>query len=77
MACHPYTYPCTVGTRVRRRDLERRLRALGWHLLRHGRRHDVWTDGVRLEYVPRHAEIHEALACKILRKAASGMEGDE
>ncbi len=38
---------------------------------RHGGSHDVWSDGERLEYVPRHAEINENLARKILRKAAT------
>ena len=56
---------------VKRRELENRLRSLGWSLLRHGGNHDVWTDGDRLEYVPRHAEINENLARKILRKAES------
>jgi predicted RNA binding protein YcfA (HicA-like mRNA interferase family) len=61
---------------VRRRDLERRLAVLGWFLLRHGGNHDVWTDGERLEYVPRHAEVNELLARRILAKAAS-KEGSE
>jgi mRNA interferase HicA len=56
---------------MRRRELEARLRALGWRFLRHGGRHDVWTDGERLEYVPRHAEINEYLAYKILSKAGA------
>lgn len=56
---------------MKRRELEGRLRALGWFLLRHGGSHDVWTDGERLEYVPRHAEINENLARKILKKAES------
>jgi mRNA interferase HicA len=38
---------------------------------RHGGRHDVWTDGERLEYVPRHSEVSETLARRILEKAAS------
>jgi mRNA interferase HicA len=61
---------------VKRRELESRLRALGWAFLRHGGNHDVWTDGERLEYVPRHAEISENLARKILRKAASAKGND-
>ena len=56
---------------MKRRELESRLRAQGWSLLRHGGSHDVWTDGERLEYVPRHAEINENLARKILKKAES------
>jgi mRNA interferase HicA len=54
---------------VKRRELERRLLALGWSLVRHGGNHDVWTDGEQLEYVPRHAEINDNLARKILKKA--------
>jgi mRNA interferase HicA len=56
---------------VRRKTLERLLRELGWRLLRHGGGHDVWTNGTDLEYVPRHQEIHERLAAKILRTAAA------
>jgi mRNA interferase HicA len=54
---------------VKRRDLEKRLAACGWRFLRHGGRHDVWTDGEREEYVPRHREVNEDLARAILRKA--------
>ncbi len=61
---------------VKRRELESRLEQLGWFFLRHGSKHDVWTDGERLEYVPRHAEINENLARKILRKAATKKEAD-
>lgn len=54
---------------MKRRELERRLRSLGWKFLRHGGRHDVWTDGEREEAVPRHAEINEKLAAAILSRA--------
>ena len=54
---------------MKRVDLERRLRALGWSLLRHGGRHDVWSKGELEICVPRHGEIHENLARKIIREA--------
>jgi predicted RNA binding protein YcfA (HicA-like mRNA interferase family) len=56
---------------MKRKELERRLRELGWTLQRHGGRHDVWTnaEGTFTEYVPRHAEINESLARAILRRA--------
>jgi mRNA interferase HicA len=56
---------------MKRKELERRLRELGWKFLRHGGRHDVWTstDGSFTEYVPRHAEINERLARIILKRA--------
>lgn len=54
---------------MKRRKLEKALRQLGWEFLRHGRKHDVWTDGEREEAIPRHAEINEKLARAILRRA--------
>ena len=53
---------------MKRWELERRLRALGWTLVRNGRRHDVWSDGESQEAVPRHAEINERLALAILAR---------
>jgi mRNA interferase HicA len=56
---------------MKRRLLEKKLRALGWRLLRHGGKHDVWTnaEGTKTEYVPRHPEVNEVLAKAILRNA--------
>ena len=56
---------------MKRRELERRLKKLGWTFQRHGGKHDVWTssEGSFTEYVPRHAEINERLARAILRRA--------
>ena len=54
---------------MKKRDLEKSLRLLGWTFLRHGKRHDVWTNGEREEAIPRHSEINEILAKAILRRA--------
>ncbi|MBI4516746.1 MAG: type II toxin-antitoxin system HicA family toxin [Deltaproteobacteria bacterium] len=54
---------------MKRRELERRLRSLGWRFVRHGGKHDVWFDGEREETVPRHTEINEKLATVILVRA--------
>jgi len=54
---------------MKRRDLERYLRAHGWTLARHGGKHDVWSRGERELVVPRHAEINEYTAKAILREA--------
>jgi len=54
---------------MKRRELERRLRELGWELSRHGGRHDVWIRGEREIVVPRHAEINEYTAKAIIREA--------
>jgi mRNA interferase HicA len=54
---------------MKRKELEKALRELGWRFFRHGARHDVWTDGNREEPIPRHREIDEKLARSILHKA--------
>jgi mRNA interferase HicA len=54
---------------MKKKELESALRQLGWQFLRHGAKHDVWTDGERQEPIPRHAEINERLARAILRRA--------
>ncbi len=57
---------------MKRPELERRLRELGWKLARHGGRHDVWARGDHEIVVPRHREINEYTAKAIL-KAARGV----
>jgi mRNA interferase HicA len=59
----------TYNQFVKRRDLERQLADLGWYFLRHGGNHDVWTDGSAIEYIPRHNEVNENTARKVLRTA--------
>ncbi|HSX10913.1 MAG TPA: type II toxin-antitoxin system HicA family toxin [Chlamydiales bacterium] len=54
---------------MKKKDLEKRLRSLGWRFERHGGSHDAWTNGVVSEFIPRHAEVKENLAKKILKKA--------
>ena len=46
-----------------------KLRELGWELVRHGARHDVWSKGEHEIPVPRHNEINEYTAKGILREA--------
>jgi mRNA interferase HicA len=45
------------------------LKNYGWKLLRQGGRHEIWSNGEIEEPVPRHREINELLAKKILKKA--------
>lgn len=54
---------------MKRRELEKRLRELGWRFLRHGGRHDIWTNGELEEPLQRHNEIAETIARKTLKKA--------
>jgi mRNA interferase HicA len=54
---------------MKRRDLERKLRIAGCYLKRQGSSHSLWMNpknGV-IEAVPRHTEIKEPLAKKILK----------
>lgn len=54
---------------MKRCDLERRLRMAGCYLKREGAAHALWTNPRTgaAEAVPRHTEIKEPLARKILR----------
>jgi len=54
---------------VKREDLEKKLRIAGCYLKRQGGSHSLWINprtGV-IEAVPRHKEIKEPLARKILK----------
>ena len=54
---------------MKRRDLVARLEETGCELLRHGAKHDIYNNpnNGRSEPVPRHSEINELLAKKILK----------
>jgi len=56
---------------VKKRDLEKELIRLGWWFKREGGNHEVWTNGEETEPIPRHREINEILAKKIIQKAKS------
>lgn len=53
---------------MKRRDLINKLKKKGWYLLRNGAEHDIYTDGTRIEPIPRHSEINEKLAKSIIKK---------
>ena len=54
---------------MKRRDLERKLRIAGCYLKRQGASHSIWINPRTgaVETVPRHNEIKEPLARKILK----------
>lgn len=54
---------------MKKRDVERKLKELGWWYLRDGADHDIWTNGMDIMPVPRHKEIKEPLAKSIIRQA--------
>lgn len=53
---------------MKRRDLVKKIRELGYNFVRPGGKHDVYSNGIRSEMVPRHKEIDEDLAKAILRR---------
>ena len=57
---------------MKARDLKKKLLSLGWWLKREGANHEIWTNGEIEESVPRHREINERLAKKIIKTAETG-----
>ena len=53
---------------MKQRDLVKLLKKNGWKYLRDGGNHDIYTDGVRIEAIPRHKEIKETTAKAIIKK---------
>jgi mRNA interferase HicA len=40
----------------------------GWYYNREGSNHTVYTDGNRIEQIPRHREVNEVLAKHLINK---------
>lgn len=53
---------------MKRRILIKLLEEKGWYLKRHGGDHDIYTNGIESEPIPRHPDIKERLANKIIKK---------
>ena len=53
---------------MKRKDLIKMLKDNGWWLLREGSNHDIYTNGAKMEPIPRHNEINELLAKAIIRR---------
>ena len=53
---------------MKRRDLIKKLLDAGFVLLRNGSNHDVYGKGSVTEPIPRHTEVPEGLARKILKR---------
>jgi mRNA interferase HicA len=53
---------------LKRRDLIKRLEKGGFEFKEHGANHDTYKRGNDTEQVPRHNEINEITAKKILKK---------
>ena len=53
---------------MKHRDLIKLFEKNGWYFLREGANHDIYTDGKKIEPIPRHREINEMLAKALIRK---------
>lgn len=53
---------------MKRRELIRLLERNGWYLKLNGKEHDIYTNGIESEPIPRHTEIKERLAKAIVKK---------
>lgn len=53
---------------MKRRELIKKLEEAGFEFYSHGGNHDTFKRGSDIEQVPRHREINEVTAIKILKK---------
>ena len=53
---------------MKRKDLIKRLEKNGWYFKRNGGNHDLYTNGIKTEPIPRHSEINEMLAKDIIKR---------
>lgn len=53
---------------MNRKDLIKRLEKAGFKFERHGSDHDIYVRGNETEEVPRHKEINEITAKKIIKR---------
>lgn len=53
---------------MKRKDLIKLLEKNDWYLKRNGGNHDIYTNGIKSEPIPRHTEINERLAKEIIKK---------
>lgn len=53
---------------MKRRELIKLLEKNGWYLKRNGGNHELYTNGMCIEPIPRHPQINERLARDIIKK---------
>lgn len=58
-----------IGDRqMKRKILIKKFTNKGWYLKRHGGNHDIYTDGIHTESIPRHPDVNEQLAKYLIQK---------
>lgn len=53
---------------MKRRELLKLFAKAGWYFKRNGAQHDIYTNGVDSEAIPRHQDINERLAKALIKK---------
>lgn len=53
---------------MKRRDFLKLLKKNGWYYKRDGGNHDIYTNGIRTESVPRHTEVDEFLVKAVIKR---------
>lgn len=53
---------------MKRNDLIKLLVRNGWHFVRNGSNHDIYSNGKQIEPIERHKEIPEQLAKAIIKR---------
>lgn len=57
---------------MKRKELINKIVGNGYKFLRHGSCHDLFSNGKRIETVPRHKNINEVLAKTIIKRCSEG-----
>jgi predicted RNA binding protein YcfA (HicA-like mRNA interferase family) len=53
---------------MKRRILIKKLESNGWYLKRNGAEHDIYTNGIASEPIPRHPDVNERTAKAIIKR---------
>lgn len=53
---------------MKRRELLKLFLKAGWYLKRNGAGHDIYTDGINSEAIPRHPDVNERLAKELIKR---------
>ena len=53
---------------MKRRELLKLFEKAGWYLNRNGASHDIYTDGINSEAIPRHPDVNERLAKELIKR---------
>jgi mRNA interferase HicA len=54
-----FEYIFVYNKGMKKKELEKELKRLGWKLKRQGGSHEIWSNGITVQPLPRHNEIKE------------------